>query len=315
MMENIYYVYEWYFIDTDNVFYVGKGKGRRYREQKDRNDKFKNYINKYKCNVRKVFENLTEDVAYQKEIELIAYYKNIRQCKCNLTDGGDAPPVFRGVNAYNRREVVQLSINGEYIKTWQYIQEIEKELNISNAHITACCKGRFGKRSAGGYLWIYKEDYDCNKTYSYKRISRAKKVLQYSLDGYFVKEWESLTQISETLGFMASGISMSISGKYGTCGGYVWKSKENTDFPLYINLDASVKAKVPIPIVQLDLNSNYIQTHKNAVEASVLVSGTKKNNSGIIYCCKGERRTAKGFKWMFEYEYISKLKQNSKILQ
>ena len=27
-----YYVYEWFVIETNEVFYVGKGTGRRYRE-------------------------------------------------------------------------------------------------------------------------------------------------------------------------------------------------------------------------------------------------------------------------------------------
>lgn len=29
-MENNFYVYEWYNIDTQEIFYVGKGSGKRY---------------------------------------------------------------------------------------------------------------------------------------------------------------------------------------------------------------------------------------------------------------------------------------------
>lgn len=85
---NDYYVYEWYNADTKEVFYVGKGKGYRYKNVKSRNKYFDNYYNKHNCNVRKVFENMTEQEAYNKEIELISEYRAIDMCKCNLDSGG-----------------------------------------------------------------------------------------------------------------------------------------------------------------------------------------------------------------------------------
>ena len=35
--KNDFYVYEWFNIDTNEVFYVGKGRGKRYKEVKRRN--------------------------------------------------------------------------------------------------------------------------------------------------------------------------------------------------------------------------------------------------------------------------------------
>lgn len=88
-MKNEFYVYEWFNIDTGEVFYVGKGKKGRYKETSQRNDYFKNYYNKYNCDVRKVRHKLEEDQAFNLEKELIEKYRNIGQCKCNLTDGGE----------------------------------------------------------------------------------------------------------------------------------------------------------------------------------------------------------------------------------
>jgi hypothetical protein len=89
--ENRFYVYEWYNNKTKEVFYVGKGTGERYKNTKDRNEYFVNYYNKNKndCKVRKIISNIKEDEAFVKEKEVILKYKEIGQCKCNLTDGGE----------------------------------------------------------------------------------------------------------------------------------------------------------------------------------------------------------------------------------
>ena len=89
ILKNDFYVYEWFNIDTSEVFYVGKGKGNRYKDKISRNQYFKNYCNKYNCDVRKVEKGLEEDEAFRIEIELIKKYRQLGQCKCNLSDGGE----------------------------------------------------------------------------------------------------------------------------------------------------------------------------------------------------------------------------------
>lgn len=84
-----FYVYEWFNIDTKEVFYVGKGHKDRYKNIQQRNQYFKNYYNKYNCDVRKVKINLKEEEAFALEIELIAKYRALNQAKCNITDGGE----------------------------------------------------------------------------------------------------------------------------------------------------------------------------------------------------------------------------------
>lgn len=50
-MENVYYIYEWYNIETGEVFYVGKGKTRRKNDLFGRNKFFIDYYNTHKrCN-------------------------------------------------------------------------------------------------------------------------------------------------------------------------------------------------------------------------------------------------------------------------
>lgn len=65
---NSYYVYEWFIVETGEIFYVGKGKGNRVTSMKDRNEYFKNIRKKHECDYRIVqyFEN--ENDAYDFEL-------------------------------------------------------------------------------------------------------------------------------------------------------------------------------------------------------------------------------------------------------
>lgn len=90
-MNKDFYVYRWYYKDTNETFHVGKGKGRRYKEKKQsRNQYFKNIINKEQDNVSSeiIIDNLTEQQAWDIEKEIIAKYKAIGECKTNLHEGG-----------------------------------------------------------------------------------------------------------------------------------------------------------------------------------------------------------------------------------
>ena len=89
-MNNIYYVYIWYVIETGEVFYVGKGKGDRYKQLSSRNKFFIDMYNTHNCSVGKIYENLTEEEAFNKEIETIKWYReNTNYRLTNQTDGGE----------------------------------------------------------------------------------------------------------------------------------------------------------------------------------------------------------------------------------
>lgn len=91
-MNNKFYVYAHIRNDTGEVFYVGKGCGRRAYEKDNRNIYWKRIVNKYGYEIEILFNNLSEHEALTLEIEMIDKYgrKDLGLgLLVNLTDGGD----------------------------------------------------------------------------------------------------------------------------------------------------------------------------------------------------------------------------------
>jgi group I intron endonuclease len=59
-----------------------------------------------------------------------------------------------------------------------------------------------------------------------KKQSLYKTILQFSLDGEFIKEWKGIKIASSELNISYTGITNCIKGKYKTCGSFIWKLKK-----------------------------------------------------------------------------------------
>ena len=70
-MDNDYYVYIYYRLDTNEPFYIGKGRKYRWNNLNNRNKHFKNIINKYPIVVEIIKDNLTNEQASDIECWLI----------------------------------------------------------------------------------------------------------------------------------------------------------------------------------------------------------------------------------------------------
>lgn len=83
----MYYIYEWFIVETGEIFYVGKGTHLRYRVRKH-NQFFNDMIKRYHCDSRIIKEFETEKEAFDYEFERIAELKSQGQCVCNISKGG-----------------------------------------------------------------------------------------------------------------------------------------------------------------------------------------------------------------------------------
>lgn len=53
------------------------------------------------------------------------------------------------------KSVAQYTKNNILINIFRSTCDAEKQTGISNSHISACCNGKYGFKSAGGYIWKY----------------------------------------------------------------------------------------------------------------------------------------------------------------
>ena len=59
-----------------------------------------------------------------------------------------------------QRQVVQLTLEGEYVNTFNSMKIASKQTGINYSGIKGCCRDYYGHKTAGGFCWMYKEDYD-----------------------------------------------------------------------------------------------------------------------------------------------------------
>lgn len=122
---------------------------------------------------------------------------------------------------------------------------------------------------------------------------RIKPILQYSLKGEFIKEWEALKDAEKFLNVdNHSNISACCQGKQYTAFGFIWRLKESEEFPLKIKAAPHKRS-----VQQFDKTNILIKEWDDYLDAA------KKYNihfSGISNCCTGKQKSAAGFIWKFK---------------
>ena len=112
---NIYYTYA-YLKDDGRPYYIGKGKGNRYKNGRGKNCKVPNDSNK----ILLLKQNLTEEEAFKHEIYMISIFG--KRCDetgilMNISDGGNAPPKMYGDNNPTKRPEVREKIGASNKKS------------------------------------------------------------------------------------------------------------------------------------------------------------------------------------------------------
>lgn len=122
----------------------------------------------------------------------------------------------------------------------------------------------------------------------------GKPVLQYDLDGNFIKEWLSAYSIQKTTGIRFTDVSSSCKTG-GARAGFIWKFKINEEYSLKLEPvnKKTIKGK---KVFQIDRLGNIVNEYSSPKEAQ---DKTGFNLKGISFSCCTENKTYKNYFWKY----------------
>lgn len=119
--------------------------------------------------------------------------------------------------------VLQYDLDGNYIKEFKSVKLAAQEVGIQPRCISNVTHG--WTKSAGGYIWRLKTDGKPEKVESHTDNNK-RRVLCYTLNGDFIKEYDSLISAERELGVHYQSISDCCRGKVKKAKGYKFKYKQ-----------------------------------------------------------------------------------------
>lgn len=140
-------------------------------------------------------------------------------------------------NSTHSRSVLQFTLDGGFLKEWVSAKEAIKAIKCNGVNI--CCSGK--SRSAGGYLWLWKDQYSeeliKNKVQEYrdKNKNKSRGSLSESPSSKKVEQINPITgEIITTYGSIKEAKLVTGSGNIGgvcnnkreTANGFKWRYKE-----------------------------------------------------------------------------------------
>jgi|DEB0MinimDraft_3_1074331.scaffolds.fasta_scaffold26847_2 group I intron endonuclease len=136
----------------------------------------------------------------------------------------------KGKASWNASPVLQISPEGEVIREWRSASHAAKMLGISSGNILSVIGGN--RKTAGGYIWQRKFKAAFNGGYTHsdetkKKIAKANKgknarpIRQLTLEGAYVKDWSSYSEILKELGIR--NVTAVAKGHRSQAGGYKWR--------------------------------------------------------------------------------------------
>ena len=109
-----------------------------------------------------------------------------------------------------RTAIYQYALDGTFIRKWESQKEASKTLNINSFGISNALRNQTSYKN---FQWRF-QYFDCIEPIEIKVIKKP--ILQYDLNGNFIKEWESYTECRKYF----PNVNHCLKGKIKTCKGY-----------------------------------------------------------------------------------------------
>lgn len=213
------------------------------------------------------------------------------------------------------RKILQFKRNGTFVREYSTISEASREQKIDLPSIVGCAAGK--TKTAGGYQWYYRD----HPAFNFgiinvppipKMISPHRRaVLQFDLDGNFIKEYPFIGRAARAVGLIGS-LNNCLKGKTATAGGYQWRYKDDPLFkngivklPPVVHRDRHI----PKPVVQFSIEGKFLQEYPSLFEA-MKISGV--SIGAIVRCLEGKIPLAGGYQWRLKSQVLEEKKGKRK---
>jgi len=131
--------------------------------------------------------------------------------------------------------------------------------------------------------WISKSNNQKHACKTGLKKASVKPVYQFGLDGTFITRHSSVKNAAKSVNGSMGGISNVCSGKRANSSKFYWSFENKFEKKALSNKR---------PVLQLDMEGNFIAEFESATEAARKIGG---NNSTITGCCRGREHSEKGF--------------------
>lgn len=286
--------------------FIGDGRNTRKLKKEYNSAKYPLYCAFRKYGVEnfnfKIIEKCSVKKLNEREIYYIDKYNSLTEklggFGYNLTVGGQLCETYvgtsdQGVYTY------QYDLEGKHVLTHRNRREAAKSVGGNAACILKATKS--GKPYKN-FLW--NNNY-CEFIEPYKPISRSLRVLQYDMQGNFLKMYDSCKTASREIKCSDSLIQLCCSNACKTAKGYIFRYYTD-DFPKIIDITPFIP-ETWNSVIQLNLNGEYVNEFLSSAIAE-RETGIPQGN--IIACCNGNHKTAGGY--IFKFKFNKKVKYNRK---
>ena len=170
----------------------------------------------------------------------------------------------------------------------------DQEMSIDEIHKTT----GYGKHSIIRNLEVYK-NYSSQESRKRGRgiaqMKTCKKIFQYSINGEYLREFDSIKEAEEKTGTRHNDISSCIHGDQMSANGFRWSLEKKENLGPYMATMTNKKKKVD----KYSLENEYLETYDSITAAAKSVQ--QKGLSGVIDACN-KQKIYKNYRWKWHDE-------------
>lgn len=185
--------------------------------------------------IEKISSNNKNKMKTRERYWIKKYKSNNNSFGYNMTSGGDGirdldPISLEKISiAESTKPVVQITLDGKYVQRFRNATKAEEFFNRpNNKNIWCCCSKYYGFKTSYGFIWMFEEDYIKNGVdlKYHEKGGYKKAIIQMSMDGEYIAEYESAREAERQTGIGYKLISRVCRGERDYTCGFRFKFKE-----------------------------------------------------------------------------------------